>query len=327
MPHQYDHGNSYRLLTTPQEVEQVLKNETNPPYSMADEYRRISKRFQIDFSASIALLERLPVFLAGEDHKHFRRKMATTMARLKSAQELAIKSYVLHLDNILVSDKVIDLKNDFIRPLWRHFANVDQSFSSGDLDLIEEIPYLFNKNSSIKKRIEINQRLTHYLSSAAIDDEAVLDRLGHYILGYTPLIESLTISLFEIFKQNKGRALSQIKFPREILASAVPRTDRWVGDRLVGCPLHSPHYSQTVNQEYMFGIGPHVCLGGPISRFIWPLITARLARSPLVIDDVNLDFLNSSSISRASNDKQPQLMDDPFIRTLNFKLILKKGIF
>jgi hypothetical protein len=131
--------------------------------------------------------------------------------------------------------------------------------------------------------------------------------------------------LYQIFKENIGVSLKDIRYPSEILVSAVPRTDRWMGDELVGCPLYSEGYSKEINQQYMFGIGSHVCLGGPISRFIWPQIIKRLALCSLAIDSVDLKFVNSSSSDRNSDLDKKNLLNDPFTRTKDFRLFLKSA--
>jgi hypothetical protein len=325
MAHSHDHKSTYRLLHSADEVERVLKNEAYPPTLIADAYRTLEQRFHLDFSAAIRLLECLPVFLSGQKHKRIRKDMATSMAAVRIEQELAISKYIVHLDDLLIPNQTIDLKNNFIKPLWRHLVNFNHQFSSEYLNLVEEIPYLFYAKLSIKRRIEINQRIAQYISTIDAEDEKEWIRLGQHVLGFTPLIESFTISLYDIFIKNQGIALSDIHYPSAIPISAVRTTDRWVGDEVVRCPLHSNQYSNEINQKYMFGVGPHACLGGPISRFIWPLVTQRLSLSPLIINDVALSCAYPSLMNMDTGEVDFDQMNDPFVRTQNFQLTLRSA--
>jgi hypothetical protein len=318
--------NLFRLIDNAEDVQKTLRDDKNRPISMADEYRILQERFQLDFSASIRLFELLPVFSSGPRHKELRKEMAKSTATLRPSQEIAVKNYVHQLDKLLIPNVVIDLKNQFIKPLWRDSVNIQHNFSEKELDLIEDISLMFNRDLSINKRLAINNRLVEFIFNNDSDNELALLELGNQVLGFIPLIESITISLFTVFKNNIGVPLNAISYSSEIPASAVSGTARWVGDMRVRCPLHSPDYTKENNQKLMFGHGSHSCLGGPISRFIWLEVIKRLALSPLFVDSTDLHFLNppiaNADLKQSTGDN---LIRDTVTRTENFKLILRTG--
>ena len=315
----------YQVIDSAEEVQRILRDDANRPFSLAEQYRTLQHRFQLDFSASIRLLELLPVFLSGSKHKELRKEMAKMTAVLRPAQELAVKEYVCQLDQLLTPNVTIDLRNQFIKPLWRHLINIRGDYTDIEMGLIEDTSLLFNRDLSIVKRLAINNRLADYLSKADSAGDDSLIKLGGQVLGFVPLVESITISLHTIFKNNVGVSLNTISYPVEIPISAVPGTARWVGDVLVGCPLHSPGYSKEINQKLMFGSGLHSCLGAHISRFIWPEIIQRVALSPLIVDSTELHFLNPPNPNDELKSIGDRLIRDTVTRTENFKLTLRSA--
>lgn len=289
--------------------EKILKDDKCFPYSMSDQYRLLSDHFKIDFSATIELLELLPVFVGGERHKELRKQMAIAMSQNKEAQHQIVNNYLNKIPKILDVNKNIDLKEELFIPMWRDLININDEFTTEEILLIEKIPLLFNKYLSINQRKKINQEITEFMKRNACKNNDYLFKLGSHSLGFTPLIESLCLSLHEIFKVNIGKKLSEINYSNLYPTSAVPMTERYdANGNIYHCPINSKEYSESENQMLLFGAGSHVCLGGPLSRYIWDCLTKVLKSLDLKINSSNLSTKNSSEY----------MVNDVFIRTEKF---------
>jgi hypothetical protein len=311
-----------KLLTLkhPKEVPVFLRDESWVPKSMAEEYQRISEHFNIDFSSSIALLNLLPVFLYGQKHKEARKAMALQMAEVKLEQEDRVVEYVKNLKKLLVPNKNISFKNDFVLPLWRHVINVRDQFTLSEMELIEQVPHLFNRNLSISQRIKINAEINRILETVTLPNEGYLFKIGSHALGYTPLIESICLSLHDIFSKNIDKKLRDIEYPELFSISAVPLTERVKGNEIMQCTFHSNEYSADENNKLIFGAGSHACLGGPLSKFIWTEIVSQLKELNLTITKSKLHLTSSSG-----NYLDSGLITDPFLRSDDFVLCFSGG--
>ncbi len=280
------------------ESKRLLKSKDHQPFSMAEQYRIIGKRLGVDFSPTIRLLETLPVFLHGSRHADVRRSMAINLSAAREPQECAAQQIVDGLPELLAPGRSVDLIEDFIRPLRNAmFVHNGTSFTI-DQDLSDKATKLFDDRSRLKERMETNERLREFIESEPNTADQRLIVLGQNVLGATPLIGSMGLSLHAVFSANLGKSLKNTSYPKRYPVSAVPSTDRILtldsghadadSHQATRCVLHSKGYSREENDEMFFGMGEHACLGRPIANAVWSMVTTKLASLDVTILSSNL---------------------------------------
>lgn len=281
------------LADTFAESKRLLKSEDHRPFSMADQYRIIGNRLGVDFSPTIRLLELLPVFLYGSRHAEVRRSMAINLAAAREPQECAAQQIVDRLPDLLAPGRSVDLIGSFVRPLcYGMYAHNGTSFTT-DPDLSDKTTKLFDERSRLKERMETNERLREFIESEPNTADQRLIVLGQTVLGTTPLIGSMGLSLHAVFSANLGKPLKHMSYPKRYPVSAVPSTDRLLNlgsehthadsHQATRCVLHSKGYSREENEEMFFGMGEHACLGRPIANAVWSMVANKLASLDVTI--------------------------------------------
>ncbi len=105
------------------DAKEIIMSKEFHSYNMADKYREMQSRSGIDFSASIRLIETLPIFMDGEAHRINRKKMALLIASTKSEQEKEARNTIDKLLQKFFTNRCeLDLVSDFARPLWHSVA-------------------------------------------------------------------------------------------------------------------------------------------------------------------------------------------------------------
>jgi len=254
---------------------------------MADAYRHIAQRLNVDFSASIRLLELLPVFLHGEQHKIIRKELATVMARNRSAQELAGHAFIEGLDKLLTPEQPIEWMSGVVQPLWRCMNGLEDSIHDDRFGFIMDVTRLFSMKTTLRERLRINAWIERFI---ALDERNATERLidlSQGVLGFTPFSASLTLSMHHLLQQNMGRRLCDIDYPALYPRSAVQTTDRYQPNapsdsaaQVVRCVLHASHRTTEQNNSALYGVGEHVCLGRPLANALWSMFIAKLSRMP-----------------------------------------------
>jgi cytochrome P450 len=268
-----------------EDVQALLRDETLVPLSMANAYRLIAQRLKVDLSASIRLLDVLPVFMHGDKHKAIRKQMATQMASKRSAQEQAARTFIEHLEQRVTPDQPAELISRWVHPLWRHMNGLDRDVDDDLFGFIVDAPQLFNMKSTLRARLKINAWIERFI---ALDEPTANDRLvelGQSVLGFTPLSATVAMSLHHVFAENLGKPLCDIPYPTLFPRSAVQTTDRYQPGTpqaadVVRCVIHSPHRPTEQNGAILYGVGEHVCLGRPLANAVWSMLTAKLASMP-----------------------------------------------
>ena len=292
-----------RIVDAFEDVQALLRDETHVPLSMAHTYRMISQRLKVDFSASIRLLDVLPVFIHGDKHKAIRKQMATQMASKRGAQEQAARTLIEQLGQRVTPDQPAELISGWVHPLWRHINGLDSDVDDDLFGFIVDAPQLFNMKSTLRERLKINAWIERFI---ALDESTADDRLvelGQSVLGFTPLSATLTLSLHHVFASNLGKPLCDISYPALFPKSAVQTTDRYQSGTpqeadLVRCVIHSPHRTTEQNGATLYGVGEHVCLGRPLANAVWSMLTAKLLRMPHRVLACNLTMERPEPVSR-----------------------------
>jgi hypothetical protein len=275
-------------------------------YPMADVYNELSTKSGIDFSAAILLMKHLPIFLDGDDHKDKRKRMAQVYADTRSRQEQNISSCI---DQIIFEISVYNGEYDIIEglanPIWRALqdaiCDLDRIYI--EPELVREIPRLFDPNLSLRRRKLINDKISDHLSNiSSFEQPEFFDRIALLVLGVRPLVNSLALSLYKIAELQKHVKLNEIEFPKSFSHSALTFVDRIArksveihgqcydeGTRF-RCVTVDETYLDIENQKNMFGLGAHLCLGRPISMYIWKQLTASLGTLSKMIKPMELQY-------------------------------------
>jgi hypothetical protein len=242
----------------------------------------LSARYGHDFAPSIALLEGLPIFVDGDPHSAVRQAMARVFGAIRQPQLAAAGEFLADFGAAMLQPgKSFDLMDDLSRPLFRamtRVATIARDLPDAVLDLIDEIPLLFSPMTALKQRLAINARVAALTTQHGTE---ILCDVGLMVLGVRPLTGSLARSLHATVADHQGSLLSAMPWPARITQSAVTYADRLclepvtlcgesfdVGDHL-RCMIQVPAWSAEQRQTTMFGVGPHLCLGRPISEQIW----------------------------------------------------------
>ena len=317
------------LADTFAESRRVLKSDDYRPLAMADQYRRLGAYLGVDFSPAIRLLELLPVFLAGARHGAIRRQMAIGLAELRSQQEVAARRVIDQLPPLLSPGRSADLLSEFVQPLWQAMASVSEVPGDESGELSTRLPNLFDTKLRIRERLQINELLREFIGFDPASSEQRLIALGQNVLGAAPLIGTLTMSLHQVFTTNLGTPLNGITYPKHFPASALSVTDRvWQKNsgsagaqapETTRCVLHSPNFTAAENEEALFGMGEHTCLGRSIANLVWTMVLEKLSTLPVSI--------RSSTLALRTDPPQSAedflAIDDPFIRPRSLRVTVE----
>jgi len=285
-----------KLVRNAELAKAIILSPEFTTYSMADRYRDLMRRTNVDFNAAITLLDHLPVFIDGDNHQRIRKLMAKQISRTKSDQLIAATKSLSHLvGKTFVAAREIELIAEFCQPLWRAISTTIVSQNEATLQLVDAVPGLFSPLLSIRERVKINDLIADFLAEhpAETDDELILVCLA--ALGARPFVGSLGLSLLEIFQRNKGIKLNEISWPKIFPSSSLTYVDRVfagpeqssasfeTGDR-VRCLTQYGGYTAEENRSALFGFGAHTCLGKSISEKVWSEVVKELSRIKLRAD-------------------------------------------
>jgi hypothetical protein len=289
-------ANDIKFIENAPQAKAIILSSEFATYSMADRYRALSQRTNVDFSAAIKLLDHLPVFIDGENHQKIRKLMAKQVSRTKENQFTASNEALSKLrQELFRPGSEFDLISEFCQPLWRSISSAIVPPNKDMLELIDAVPTLFSPFLSIRERAKINALIAAFLDvyCAHADDDLIHVCLAS--LGARPFVGSLGLSLWDVFQSNRDAKLSEISWPRMFPSSSLTYVDRIFatpgrcphtfekGDR-VRCFTQSKAYTVEQNRSALFGFGAHTCLGKSISERVWVQVAAELSRVNLRVD-------------------------------------------
>ena len=258
-------------------------------WPMASVYRDLSAATGLDFSAVIGVFDTHPLFLDGADHKAARANAAKCLSTNRRAHEAVIDG--------VVDDVVAEIDNrqgdfDLLTELSDvMFYALAQSYCGGRDDLIPlslSLQGLFLPKTPLRVRKATNDRIQAILDK---DGKEALDQLMISVMGLPPLTSGLVLSLHRIVTENYGKRLCDIVFPETFSESILRFVDRMHAEPVVvnGCPYAAQtvfrcitfdaDYKPEENEKNLFGSGAHLCLGRPVSQYVWDRMVARLSLS------------------------------------------------
>ncbi|KHF24009.1 hypothetical protein [Solemya velum gill symbiont] len=282
----------------------VIMSKDFHSYNMAEKYREMQSRSGIDFSTAISLIEKLPIFMDGEAHKKNRKNMALLIAATKNEQEEEAKNTIDKLlRQYFTNCCELDLVSDFARPLWHAIAVRISQCEDDAQEVIDSIPSLFSPVLSIRKREIINNRLTEIINRQG---EGKILHIALAALGTRPLTGSLALSLYDAILQNITGKASTLDLGYGYKKSSLTYVDRvCTSDTHIGssqfrsgqrvrCITQSSEYTEEENLSSLYGFGAHVCLGRPISQFIFQHLKEEISGYECSITPVKLEMQENS---------------------------------
>lgn len=279
------------VILLDQAARSVIKSRDFDVYSMSEQYREIAKRTGINFDAAIFLLDRLPIFLNGAKHKRYRKSMAQVYAETRPDQERSVDETLGKISQQLqLYNGEIDVITNIANPIWLAVQKTILPLDGFDHELISFIPELFSPQASIRRRKYLNDRISNMISDCDLSSrDELIDKISLLTLGVRPLIHSIALSIYRLAEHNHGLSLREITYPLSFYDTGLRFVDRIAKNNfeLSGCPHHSgtrfrcvsfdETYSDAENSDFLFGAGSHVCLGRPISLYIWRRLTCMLS--------------------------------------------------
>jgi len=257
----------------------VISSSEYSTYPMGDVYRRISDDTGLEFSSVIRLMDELPVFLSGSEHKERRKSMAKTYAHSRTEQERVVNDVVRKIaTRIEQTNGSFNLLDEISTPIWHAISSVICQNNKTLRGFASDLPELFNPDASVNLRKRLNDQLESFLEET---DDNLLDQLALLVLGVRPLTGSIVLSLHKLARDNAGQCLCDISFPESFPDSALRFVDRialhdvHLNGRLYQagtrfrCVTFDESYTSEQNANNVYGQGAHVCLGKPISQYTW----------------------------------------------------------
>jgi cytochrome P450 len=286
------------IVTDPSHYRQLIGSDNLRPASYAEDYRALSRRFDIDFSGLVFAFSHIPLCLHGDDHARFRRKASEFLAGRRAAVAPRIPELTARHFRAFNRLGKIEVMREVLEPLAHEYIGLIAGIEI-DAAHCDQASQIFDRSSGLNKRIAmeaeialLRELVASRLDKSATEEEVGL-RLAYIILGKDPLKGTLGESLRKIFESNAGSKLSDIDFPEYPPETGVPFIERLVletfnfgahefkrGDR-VRIFLQSLAYDFTLSRSNFFGAGPHACLGRPLSIELWNGIATFLSGLPL----------------------------------------------
>ncbi|OOZ41785.1 hypothetical protein [Solemya elarraichensis gill symbiont] len=212
--------------------------------------------------------------------------MALLVASTKKEQEEEARNTIDKLLQRFFTRRCeFDLVADFARPLWHSVATTISQCGDDSQEIIDSIPSLFSPVLSIRKREIINNRLSEIITRRG---EENLLRIALAALGTRPFTGSLALSLYDAALRNNAGKVSALELGQGYRKSSltyvdrISKTDGRIGScqfssgQRVRCITQSSEYTEEQNLSSLYGFGVHVCLGRPISQYIFDSLKEQL---------------------------------------------------
>jgi len=288
------------IVTNPSDCRQLISSEKLRPATYAEDYRVLSQRFDIDFSALVFAFSHIPLCHHGERHARSRRMASEFLAARRTAIAARIPELTArHLSAFKRTGK-FEVMSDALEPMIREYICLIAGIEIGAAHDCSHASLIFDRSSGLNKRqameaeiAALRKLIVSHLGEGAPEDEVGL-RLAYVILGMDPLKGMLGESLHKILESNAGRKLTEIKFPELPPETGVPFIERLVvipfrlgkiafnpGDRVRIFLQSFAAEPSDPSRSNFFGAGPHTCLGRSLSVEIWKGVASFLSEIPL----------------------------------------------
>lgn len=255
----------------------------------AENYRRLAEHLKLDFSQIAELLDHLPVFQEGEAHAQTRAEIAKMIAQTSKERGTVLREAASKFDRLGQTGPV-ELMQDVIKPsvdiLFTNLIGVDIS----KLD-ISELSLVLTDGIGIRQRRRLEKQLKDLddalraqfpdASPREIQFKKTLVAMGH-----DSTMGSAALSMLQMIMDHPGKTFAQMPFPDLFSHTGVPFIRRTARDDVSFAEQSIPKGhdvsvmlnifdapSPDADRKLIFGLGRHVCLGGPVSMQYWQAVT------------------------------------------------------
>lgn len=265
----------------------------------ADQYRYIQDHTDLDFNATIAAFDHIPLANEGPHHKQIRGEMASVIGAQAAERAKAMEEFVAARVRDLFRpgaevELVRDIATSIFHELFKSWLGVDHSKLVDDPNFSQ----VFDMKMSLNRRRKLNRNLGDLTCAFAErrDQIPVSPEIATAlnVLGNDALKGTLSLSLWEILIRNRGLRLDEIDYPRNLPSTGVPYIERTATEdvEIAGMRVEkgqrvrlfldaTSYHSSGQETDVLFGKGRHVCLGKPMTLAIWRSLTATLKTIPL----------------------------------------------
>lgn len=277
----------------------ILRSEDFRINPFADLYRTIAERTGIDFQASIDTLDHIPFSKEADEHRRLRGEM-TRIVSADSREHIAgIEAFIGDLvARIFVAGNEVDLVEQLARPVFHELFSRWMKVDEREFVTASNFSQVFDGVMSLNRRKTVNANLRDLKCAfAARADEVPTTpdfAVAMNVLGNDALIGSLALSLWHMLEQHQGARLSEIEFPANLNATAVPFIER-IANREVEVNGMKVAKDQKVRlvidatsrhisgdeADLLFGKGRHLCVGKPMTLVVWRSLTTAIGAIPL----------------------------------------------
>lgn len=280
MPHAAD------IAAIPDDPLEILKSPYLDVVPYAERIQHLSDRLGIDLSATVSVLNVIPLCQSRARHPDMRRVIAAQIAENSDALKAAIPGMVAARMGCLAQPGQVDVMERVVQPLVGDMisALIGVPLVVADSSYISRV---FSQSIGVSKRrkLEVELRALHDSLQAAFpeaDAVAIGLKMSLAILGRDALMGTLGCSLHHLFAGAQGKRLDQVVWPALPTRTGVPYIDR-----VALCPVsvaRTMHDAGAVLRADLarlnesddpraamsfFGAGAHLCLGRALALDLW----------------------------------------------------------
>jgi cytochrome P450 len=267
------------------------------PY--AQRITALSDRLNINLSATISVLNVIPLCQQRMTHPDLRRAMAALISVRSDALKAAIPNIAATRLNPLTQPGRVDMITTVIEPM---VSDVISTLIGVSLDMAHSshISRVFSQVMGVAKRRRLDEELVvlrqNLRNAFPKAEEQELDlKLSLAILGRDALLGTLGCSLHALCAATPGRAFCDIDWPDLPPRTGVPYIDRVAlrnvtvggvdldkGDNVRASLADYESAADSKARLAFFGAGAHLCLGRALALDLWRAMTAFLQSCPQV---------------------------------------------
>ncbi len=272
----------------------ILLGDRFGPLKLPEFYERLAIEIARDFPNTRFVLQHIPLFHSGAQHKALRQKCAVFLkSRAKEITQFEVESAELFGKKLGCPGRV-DIISEIIDPVIEMAA---QAISG--LAFSPYVANVFTTNNSLKMMRKIEAEFTDLRKMAKArfpDDSAETHgiRVAFSTLGLVPLGASLAVSIAAILPDSGAHRIRALSWGPQFPATGVlvvgresvgGPVDLGEGARSVRvCEVDMRHFLTEGEQpNHIFGVGSHACLGRASALSLWSRIGVKMAQNPLRI--------------------------------------------
>ena len=308
-PLQFGNSDDVAFVFDGELISQILRSKSCEVIPISEEYKKLQSHTGIDFSATIASMEAMPLFMQGDSHRKLRADMAAILGRNRKAQEITLTSCIDEIfEDCVVAGKTFDFTQDLLFPLYHDLTNTLVGVDWSDPLLSDEFPRTLDPLLSLNKRKQLTSRMAGILEKYKDDEIPPDTKIALVVLGHDTFIGATALSLWSVIERNSGKKLSEIEWPSSLPMTSASYSERIVIEDFELNGIYFPkgktlrlvleaatEYGPLETKDIVFGKGRHACIGRSISEKTWELLTQKLGQYDLRVSPLRIEMRDPDS--------------------------------